>query len=598
MKLFLITRVVRLSSPRTGYNHSSVRPEHSRRVHTNGFLYKLYILILIFLSPLRATPVDDAYMHLARAWQAQGNSAEVIAACSKLLERNPEHQEALLLMGLELYKCGESTHALEFFHRRLVAVPSDATTHLYVGMAYAVNNNLEEALRHYQCALEYKPTLMKAYSVRGIALEKKFAYNEAILCYQQGLVYEPDNIELKTLLAVLLKKTGNYEQALRYYDQLIERYPATLSLILEKAEMLMLMHRYHDALSLYEPLVELSPDNVQLLMLVASLYKTIGLYDKAVDLYHRLLKLSPQRAVIHFELAKIYLAQHHREQGFLHLHLSNLPTLYDAKLLTRIEDVARKTVLVGGEWLHEDVIVYIRYIAVLKQYDAFTIVQAPRALIPLLSKMPFIDRLIAMENPEECCFDWYIPLTSLPHLLRDSMPLHVPIDLLSTLGNHTYNTWAERMVAYTGNNIGLYLKSLPQEIIKQIIDTLPSDAHLYFLHPGSDYFFLSQSLPTRPCVCFGKGFDESADHMEYLAALMSKFDMIVTSDNTLAHLAGTLGCKTIVFVSEAGRWRWQADNGVSWWYPTVQVIPYETDKNSCVAHISHFIVEKILKNQK
>ena len=63
-----------------------------------------------------------------------------------------------------------------------------------------------------------------------------------------------------------------------------------------------------------------------------------------------------------------------------------------------------------------------------------------------------------------------------------------------------------------------------------------------------------------------------------LSSLISSCDIIVTTSNVTAHLAGGLGVKTYLFVpfSRGRLWYWHENNGVSIWYPSIRVFRAES----------------------
>lgn len=69
------------------------------------------------------------------------------------------------------------------------------------------------------------------------------------------------------------------------------------------------------------------------------------------------------------------------------------------------------------------------------------------------------------------------------------------------------------------------------------------------------------------------------------AAAMLELDLVVTVDNMVAHLAGTLGRPTWVLLKREADWRWMDDRGDSPWYPTVRLLRQEreSDWSSVVA---------------
>jgi ADP-heptose:LPS heptosyltransferase len=69
----------------------------------------------------------------------------------------------------------------------------------------------------------------------------------------------------------------------------------------------------------------------------------------------------------------------------------------------------------------------------------------------------------------------------------------------------------------------------------------------------------------------GADFDTGPDAFLDTAAVMANCDLIVTSDTSIAHLAGALGRPVFLAVRHAPDWRWLAAGAQSPWYPTMQL---------------------------
>jgi ADP-heptose:LPS heptosyltransferase len=60
------------------------------------------------------------------------------------------------------------------------------------------------------------------------------------------------------------------------------------------------------------------------------------------------------------------------------------------------------------------------------------------------------------------------------------------------------------------------------------------------------------------------------------AAILHQLDWIVTSDTSMAHLAGALARPTIVLLGFTPDWRWLLDRDDSPWYPTAKLVRQKT----------------------
>lgn len=71
---------------------------------------------------------------------------------------------------------------------------------------------------------------------------------------------------------------------------------------------------------------------------------------------------------------------------------------------------------------------------------------------------------------------------------------------------------------------------------------------------------------------------DNFNDLDGLAALIEACDVILTTSNTTAHLAGALGKETLLLlpVGRSKHWYWQASqDGKSLWYPSIRLFSQE-----------------------
>jgi hypothetical protein len=74
-----------------------------------------------------------------------------------------------------------------------------------------------------------------------------------------------------------------------------------------------------------------------------------------------------------------------------------------------------------------------------------------------------------------------------------------------------------------------------------------------------------------PVIDLGLTMDEIHGPFLDTAAILRCVDLVVTSDTSLAHLAGALGVPTWLAVTRVPEWRWLLDRTDSPWYPTMSL---------------------------
>ena len=59
--------------------------------------------------------------------------------------------------------------------------------------------------------------------------------------------------------------------------------------------------------------------------------------------------------------------------------------------------------------------------------------------------------------------------------------------------------------------------------------------------------------------------------LETFAALISSLDLVITIDNSTAHLAGALGVPTWLLLPPVPDWRWTMEEKKPPWYPSMKL---------------------------
>jgi hypothetical protein len=92
--------------------------------------------------------------------------------------------------------------------------------------------------------------------------------------------------------------------------------------------------------------------------------------------------------------------------------------------------------------------------------------------------------------------------------------------------------------------------------------------------PGVRYFSLQQGAAATDPLIGRSGIEPLSSHTRDIAcaaAAMLELDLVITVDNMVAHLAGTLGRPTWVLLKREADWRWMEGRADSPWYPTVRL---------------------------
>ncbi len=244
------------------------------------------------------------------------------------------------------------------------------------------------------------------------------------------------------------------------------------------------------------------------------------------------------------------------------------------------EPLGGKTILVYAEQGLGDTFQFIRYASMVKRRGGTVMYEGPGALLPLLSRCPGIDRLIARGTPIPE-FQTHCALLSLPWLMRTTLAT-VPAEVPYLFADPALvSRWREELAPQAGYRIGINWqgnpkykgdrqRSIPLEKFAPLAD-LPG-VRLISVQKGHGSEQLAAHGDRLGIVPLGDRLDESGGAFMDTAAVLMNLDMLITSDTAIAHVAGGLGVTTWLALNWSADWRWLHSRSDCPWYPSMRLL--------------------------
>ena len=120
------------------------------------------------------------------------------------LQKNPNCWMAHSNLGNALFQKGHVDEAIAHYQKALQIKPDYAEACYNLGNVLLKMGSVDEAIVHFQKALQIKPDYVEAHNNLGRALFQKGSVDEAIAHYQKALQIKPDNAEVQNNLALVL----------------------------------------------------------------------------------------------------------------------------------------------------------------------------------------------------------------------------------------------------------------------------------------------------------------------------------------------------------------------------------------------------------
>jgi predicted O-linked N-acetylglucosamine transferase (SPINDLY family) len=267
----------------------------------------------IYRQILQADPNHADAIHLLGVIAHQvGKLDEAIACCRRALELKPDSAEVHNNLGVIFREQGKLDEAVACYRRALELRPDYAKAHNNLGVALKEQGKLDEAVACWRRALEPKPDYAEAHSNLGNACRNQGKLDEAIACYRRALELRPDFAEVHINLGNTWNDQGKLDEAIACYRRALELRPDFAEAHSNLGNTYRNQRKLEEAVACYRRALELKPDFADVLINLGNTWNDQGKLEEAVACYRRALELKPDFAEGHSNLGNTY-----RNQGKL-----------------------------------------------------------------------------------------------------------------------------------------------------------------------------------------------------------------------------------------------------------------------------------------
>ena len=131
-------------------------------------------------------------MQLATEHHLAGRTIESETVCREILQGDPQHFDALYLLGIIRLQAGRHEEAIELIRSALAQNPSDAAAHNCLGDAYLSIGDTGNARIQYKAATTLDPDFSEAFNNLGVTYAREQHPGEAEPCFARAVAIEPD----------------------------------------------------------------------------------------------------------------------------------------------------------------------------------------------------------------------------------------------------------------------------------------------------------------------------------------------------------------------------------------------------------------------
>jgi tetratricopeptide (TPR) repeat protein len=269
------------------------------------------MLGFIMLYTFRYSFVADHYQYLASIGPLALAAAGITRALDLLETQKRFLKGALygaLLVPLGLLswrQCAIYANSETLWWATLARNPDSWMAHNNIAISLLGKGKVEEAIVHYNKALELDPNYSEAHFNLGNALLRLGRVDEAIAHYQKALETNPNNLPALYNLAGVFGQSGRMAEAIDHYNRILEKHPNHAAAHNNLGVALARVGRADEAVAHYLKALQLNPSNAEAHYNLGNTLLQTGRVDEAVIHYDKALELNPNNAAAHNKVAGI-----------------------------------------------------------------------------------------------------------------------------------------------------------------------------------------------------------------------------------------------------------------------------------------------------
>jgi len=506
------------------------------------------------------SPSKKLFILASRCYR-EGNFAEAEALCGDALRIEPDNGPALHLLGTLHFQRDETDIALEFMARAAHLQPNDPAIHMNLGAAYRKKDLLEKAVGAYRKAIALDPLLSGAFFNLGHAFRDLGQLDDAITAYTAYLAHNAGDCEGYIVLGHACKAARRVDEAISAYESALALQPDHTVALLNIVEVLVDLGWLHAALVCLERGIAIAPENDDIRLIWGTALLRAGQLREGWIAYDSRFAASKERIFSRLT-----------------------PPAYWGG-----EDLSGKTIVVWAEQGLGDEVLHASMLPEVIARAGRCVIECTPRMVSVFTRSFPTATVVGWTAPDGAVtpaadLDYQIPIGSLGHYLRpdfESFPKHSgylkadPAKVATLRARYEDRAAGRRIVGLSwrskAGGIGAH-KSM------DLLGLAPILAVPGILFVNLQYGDCAAELnAARDLLHVDIIQDPDVDpltDMDTFFAQVAAMDMVLTTSNTTAHVAGAQNIPAWVLVPAArgALWYWFTTRADSPWYPSVRLI--------------------------
>ena len=293
-------------------------------LHKQG---KLQEALDIYCDIIEKIPEHADALYLSGvAFHQKGNdeiAAELIQNAIKYNSSNPEYYTTLVSvynnLGLFFQEQGDIPKAMESYNNALELDPGYTLALNNIGLIYQEHKEYDSAEKFYKKAIKTDPSFYEAWLNLGNVLQDQQKHDDSLNCYNKALELNPSSFQVYNSIGTLLKSNGNPDLAKKKFKRAVELNPEYSEAYYNLGCIYQEEGDNDEAIGYYLKCIEVSPDYAQAYTNIGNVFLTKKMFNEAESYYLKAMEISPDFAEAYNNAGSLYQSRNELEKAIEYL---------------------------------------------------------------------------------------------------------------------------------------------------------------------------------------------------------------------------------------------------------------------------------------
>ncbi|HEX5477288.1 MAG TPA: tetratricopeptide repeat protein [Burkholderiales bacterium] len=255
--------------------------------------------------PIRDEELLDSLVRRGYAAQGAGRLDEAEQCYRDILRREPDHYDALYLLGTLLDSSRRSEDAAEFLRKAVALRPRETAFHEALGIALENCGQPAQAIACYRTVVVLDPSNALVMNNLGCLLRNEGDIAKARACFEGALLVRPDLAQAHYNLAKIAQDFGDPRGAVKHFRAVLQTQPGHAEVWNNLGCVLQSLGDLEEAAGAFRRALGARPDYGVAGKNLGGALRELGRLDEAVQAYEQASQLLPQDASIRHYLAAL-----------------------------------------------------------------------------------------------------------------------------------------------------------------------------------------------------------------------------------------------------------------------------------------------------